>query len=246
MGVQDQGVNRSGILAAVTNFEMSEEADQMKKSLVECFGGLCEVVLVDSSSSIPPKKADEVVPNEYYTGLWNKTVEIAIERGSEWLLFLASDVAVEDYKKMCSLTLEVSKDPRIGIYCPSVDDQSRHSFKECGFKGTGGMRDCKSIEGFCFMARTDILKAVHPVTNNKYGYCIDKLACDIARRMGYRVVVDDRSKIFHPKSESSIDKVEATQVGMAFYWTRINEFDERMKKKSQSFSHAGGIKSEVS
>lgn len=232
MGMQDKGVNDDRILAAVTNFEMSEEADSMKRALSGVMLGKYEVVLIDSSSGNRPELADFVIPNEYYTGLWNKAVEEAIQRGADWLLFLASDLKVENYGDFLLSMIDVSRKKDVGICCPSVDDKSRYSFKECGFKNTGGIRDCKSIEGFCFMARTDVLREIYPVTNNKYGYCIDRLACDIARRMGYRVVVDDRVKIFHPKSESSIDKGEATQTGTAFYWTRINEFDKRIKSSS--------------
>ena len=228
--MQNQTVKKHNIIAAVTNFNMSDAADMLKKGLVEHGRGRFEVTLIDSSSSKRPELADEVITNEYYTGLWNKSVQMAIKRDFEWLFFVASDVQIESIGGMCDLICSASEDTSIGVYCPSVDNKSRFSFKDCEFKGTKTIRDCKSIEGFCFLARTKVLREIHPVTDNKYGYCIDKLTCDIAKNMGYRVVVDDRATIHHPKSESSIDKGEATHAGMAFYWTRIKAFEKKLSR----------------
>jgi hypothetical protein len=228
--MQDQRILKASILACVTNFNMSQEADRMKECLQEVSGGRYDIIMLDSSSNLRPSLADRVIPNQYYTGLWNESAKAAIEGEYEHLFFIASDVQVENYRNLADFLCEASVNPKIGVYCPSVDSKSRYSFKECSNKGTGGIRECNSIEGFCFLAKTKILAEIYPVTNNKYGYCIDKLACDLARKMGYFAAVDDRTKIFHPATQSSIDKGEATHSGMAFYWTRIREFEDKTKK----------------
>jgi GT2 family glycosyltransferase len=199
----------------------------MKINLQEASKGRYETIMLDSSSNLRPQFVDLVVPNRYYTGLWNESARVALEGGYDHIFFIASDVGVENYETLSELLYEACENPKIGVYCPSVGVGSRHSFKDCSNKGTNKIRECSSIEGFCFLARTKIVAEIYPVTNNKYGYCIDKLTCDIARKMGCIVVVDDRTKIFHPASNSSIDKGEATQVGMDFYWTRINEFNKK-------------------
>jgi len=228
--MQDQRILKASILACVTNFDMSQEADRMKAGLRAASGGRYDTLMLDSSSELRPAMVDRVIENQYYTGLWNESVKAAMEGAYEHLFFIASDVQVEDYNILADLLCEASRNPKIGVYCPSMDSKSRHSFKDCSNKGTGGIRECNSIEGFCFLAKTKILAEIYPVTNNKYGYCIDKLACDLARKMGYFAAVDDRTKIFHPATQSSIDKGEATHSGMAFYWTRIREFEGKIKK----------------
>jgi GT2 family glycosyltransferase len=208
---------------------MSHEADQMKTCLQEASKGRHDTIMLDSSSSLRPQFVDLVIPNQYYTGLWNESVGTALGGGYSHIFFIASDVVVDNYEILSELFYEASNNPQIGVYCPSLGAGSRHSFNDCSNKGTNKIRECGLIEGFCFLAKTNILAEIHPVTNNKYGYCIDRVTCDIARRMGYITVVDDRTKIFHPASKSSIDKREATKVGMAFYWTKINDFDKKLK-----------------
>lgn len=80
------------------------------------------------------------------------------------------------------------------------------------------IRDINFVEGFLFLARTKILKCMYPIDYkiNKYGWSLDIIMCDIARKMKYRVVTDDRICIYHPKSIHTIDTDLALSQGKAY------------------------------
>lgn len=185
----------SSVLVVVANYGFSKNADRLKKLFSRYF----HTYLVDSSSPSPPKFVDLIIPNTYYPGLWNAAVDKALSSKFEWLFFLASDVTVMQVKKLCYCIKEVSANPGVGVYTPSLTSNSRVAFNTIVNKKTNGIRSCHLVEGFAFLVRVNLLCEIYPVpVFNKYGWCLDIIMCEIARQKGYDICVDDRISIFHP------------------------------------------------
>lgn len=193
---------QNSVLAVVANYDFSANADILKANLSAYF----ETVLVDSSSPNPPKTVDQIIPNFYYGGLWNESVRIALENQKQWLLFVASDIQIPDVKLLASKIQTMLDKDRVGVYTPSLHYDSRIAFDYCYNRGTGKIRECYLCEGFFFLARTEILAKLYPVSldDNKYGWGIDVMTAFHAYQLGMKVVVDDRVEIYHPASSHPI------------------------------------------
>ena len=215
------------VLAVVTNYDFSDEADHLKAGLAPYW----ETLLIDNSSPIPPRTVDFILPNRHYSGLWNAAIRLALERRKPWLLFVASDVQVPDQERLAACMRAVLKDRSVGIYTPALRPDSRLAFPACYHRGTGRLRECFVCEGFFFLARTDVLTSLCPVDleANRYGWGMDIMAAYHAYRTGRRVIVDDRVVIYHPSAihEISIEQASAQQAnylgaegGRFFTWTQ--------------------------
>jgi hypothetical protein len=210
------------VLAVVTNYDFSANADDLKSRLAPHF----EILLVDGGSPVAPRTADIVIPNLYYSGLWNEAVRQALERRKRWLLFVASDVQIFDTNLLADCIRDVLKKASAGIYTPSLRPDSRASFQASICRGTGRIRECYACEGFFFLARTNILSHVYPidVQLNRYGWGIDVMACLHAYRTGYQVLVDDRVAIYHPAAVHSIPVEQALQQQIRYMSDEGNRF----------------------
>ncbi len=199
------------ICVVVTNYEFSDNASALKSQLSRFF----PTVLIDASSSIRPAETDIVIENTYYPGLWNSAVSYCLSHNFRWLFFIASDVQLTDSELLAFLISEASDDDTIGIYTPSLKAGSRVSFADLLNRNSNSLRRTCTIEGFCFLARLDILKSIFPIDpRNKSGWGVDIKSSFQAHSQGKYVVVDDRLQIFHPQSrpEHQIDtNVAATE-----------------------------------
>ncbi|WP_216593344.1 class I SAM-dependent methyltransferase [Cyanobium gracile] len=208
------GIN-TNVLVVVANYDFSRNADRMRRR----FSSRFPTLLVDASSPSPPKSPSITIPNTYYTGLWNEAVRLALERETEWLLFVASDVLIREWKRVSDLVTDVIRDSAIGVYTSSLSGNSRVAFKSTLCHKTNRLRRCGLVEGFAFLARTKILKELYPVpASNKYGWGIDIVTCEKAKQLGYQVVTDDRAVMMHPKSKAQhqIDEVVAREMSYAY------------------------------
>lgn len=198
---------QNSVLAVITNYAFSENADKLKANLAPYF----ETILIDSSSPSRPKNVDIVLPNLFYTGLWNESVRLASVKNKEWLLFVASDVEIPSVQLLYSRIQTAVNNDRIGIYTPSLRCDSRAAFGDCYNQRTSKLRECYLCEGFFFLARTKILEKVYPVSTkeNEFGWGIDILSAYYAYKEGLRVVVDDQVEIYHPSSIHPISIDEA-------------------------------------
>jgi len=212
------------VVCVVTNYAFSAEADELKRALSESF----ETVLIDNSSPLAPKLADEILPNLRYPGLWNAAVRLAQQRNRKWLLFIASDVVVDDVTGLANSVRDAIDDSRVGIYTASLDASSRLAYPACFQKGSGGLRECFVCEGFFFLARLKVLAPIYPIDldRNKYGWGIDALACYWTYRKGLKVVVDDRVTIHHPAAIHEIPVEMAQQQSRQYLSRHVMEFIE--------------------
>jgi len=214
----------SDILVVVANYGFPENADRLKSSFSHFF----QTFLLDSSSPLAPKLVDLTIPNTYYPGLWNAAVHKAFSSRCDWLFFLASDVTVKQVKKLSYCIKEVSSNPNVGVYTPSLTPNSRVAFTSLVNKKTNGIRSCHLVEGFAFLVRVDLLTDIYPIpVFNKYGWCLDLIMCEIARKKGYNILVDDRVSIFHPKSQEHHSINSQSAIDEAFLFARGFGFSEQ-------------------
>ena len=203
------------ILAVVTNWEFSVNADRMKKRLSRFFPTL----IVDSSSSVSPKHVDITIPNTYYPGLWNAAVRAALDAKVDWLLFAASDLCIPDVPLFATRIIEATQDATIGVYTPSLDRTSRLALPCCYRRGTNRLREAFLVEGFFFLVRTSLVADLYPLPEwNKYGWGVDHMTAYKAYAAGLRAVVDDQVIMHHPASIHShyIDKQQAESDGRQY------------------------------
>lgn len=228
------------VLAVVANYDFSDQADDLKRRFAAHF----PTVLIDSGSPTPPRTADRILPNGFYTGLWNAAVGLARERGTPWLLFVASDVDVPDVAGVAAALRDVLRDRSVGIWTPSLRADSRLAHPACFARGTGGMRECLICEFFFFLARTDLLARLHPVDPavNRYGWGIELLAAHHAYKAGRRVLVDDRVTIHHPASIHPISVEEADRQQLLHVpketWKFFHRIRRRPTEEGRSFEFA--------
>ena len=218
------------ICVCVTNYDFSENATELKKQ----FGTFFHTILIDSSSPSLPEDVDIVIANSYYPGLWNSAVHYAITNNFKYLMFVASDLQINNVKMLCEFSNEATQYQQIGVYSSSISPNSRVAFPALINSPTSHIRETGVMEGFFFLARVEILKSIYPISPKfKYGWGIDILTCHKAYEFNYIVVVDDRVEIFHPasKPDHAIDPNEATIESASFIDVSIiAQFQERQKQ----------------
>lgn len=221
------------ICVCVTNYDFSDNATKLKKQ----FGQYFKTILIDSSSPNPPINVDISIPNTYYPGLWNASVNYAMTNNYKYLMFVASDLEIKNVKKLCEYATEAISHKEIGVYSPSVSPKSRTSYPALINGTTSYIRECGVMEGFFFLARTEILKTIYPISPEfKYGWAMDVLTCHKSYELGYITVVDDRIDIFHPvsKTEHAIDPQKANEEWPRFIDTAIFLKSQERQKILQS------------
>ena len=217
------------VCVAITNYDFSENAESLKHSFAPFF----PTILIDSDSPQPPETTDISITNSFYPGLWNAAVNHAILNKFEWLMFIASDVQISDAMQVCNRIANAIEQDWIGIYLPSLTNDSRAAFKACINQNSDQLREVFLVEGFCFLARTSILKVLYPIpTTNQYGWGVDIAACYEAYQQKYSVVVDDQVVIHHPEknpSHSINDELAFQQLIEYLEPERMGWFRRRLK-----------------
>jgi len=187
------------VCACITNYDFSDNASHLKDEFKKYF----HTVLIDSDSPTPPINLDITIPNTYYPGLWNASVEYAISKQFKYLIFVASDLQINNVGALCRYATEAIGYDNIGVYTPSVSSKSRTAFPILRNRTSSYIRECGVVEGFFFLAKTEILKTIFPLSPNfKYGWAVDVLTCHKSYELNYICVVDDRVEIFHPASKA--------------------------------------------
>ena len=218
------------LLVCVTNYDFNANALALKRF----FESIFDTIIIDASTPGGFAEADITIENTYYPGLWNESVSQAIQREAQWLVFIASDVQLIEAEMAQLCIQEALDDPNLMLWMPSLAQNSASSFKSTLNRATAGMRHCGMAEGFCFMARTSLLREQHPISSdNLFGYSVDAVSALRAHELG-TVAVDDRVTIYHParKLEHQINTDEASASGTAY----LNSFsfsDEARTKVNQ-------------
>jgi hypothetical protein len=189
---KDQKNMERKILVCITNYNDTENAIRLK----EGFSNHHETIIIDSLSDDKWEHDRNLhidvtlEENGYYTGLYNESIHQMKRRGYEWMLFIASDVLVDDIDYFCKCMIDIPE--KIRTWSPSSSGQSNKYCKKSG----SSIRQVPYLEGFCFMSHKDILMEVDPKVN-KYGYGIDIVTGYETYKNGYDVACDDRLEIHH-------------------------------------------------
>lgn len=184
------------VRAVVINHGRVREALALRDALARHVSTLA----IDSGSHLEAGEAARfaaVLPNVYYGGLLNASVEACADLADDDVLFLvASDVSVPEPGRTLQLLLDAFVKPRTGVWGPSATgatfpDQANH--------GRGGMRPVAYVEGFCLAARLGLYRALTPVDLevNRLGWGLDVHLAYLARMCGQEVWIDDRVTVHH-------------------------------------------------
>lgn len=216
------------ICVVITNYDFSSNADILKLEFSKYFHS----IIIDSSSPIPPENLDISIPNNYYPGLWNAAYLYAASNKYEWLMFIASDILIEDVKQLSFFAHQATLIDSIGIYSASLTSNSRTSFSNLYGKSSLSMREVGIVEGFFFLARLEILNQLHPIDErNHSGWGVDVMTCYSAYQAKKIVVTDDRVRIFHPRNlpEHAIDINIATQESLQYLGSKVFEWAKEVQ-----------------
>ena len=150
--------------------------------------------------------------NIYCGGLTIKAIELLKECDGKYLVIANSDVLCDDenFDVFCEEMRNVITENNIGVLDPSAKEGSMCEGCTCLIpenthlynQGTGRMRDVTLTEGWFEVIKREVCDEIYGHINpidNKYGWGISE-ACDkISRKLGLRVVVDDKIVMYHPK-----------------------------------------------
>jgi len=225
------------ICVVITNYDFSDNADKLKLEFQKYF----HTVLIDAESPRVPLLTDYSIKNTYYPGLWDAAVHYAHQRDYKWLMFVASDVVIQDVYLVCRLSSEIVKYETIGIYSPSLSPTSRVSFSGLFNRRSGSVRECGLVEGFFFLSRVDLLINIYPIDKrNTSGWGVDVVSCFFCYANKKIAVVDDRVEIYHPmrKEDHAINMNLATIQQRNFMGESVTKW---FKEALIKFSNGGSI-----
>lgn len=212
------GMIQSGILVSIVNHENTSNA----LTLARGFGERAETMLIDSGSRLTDgekEQFDVVLPNVYYSGLFNETKRIVSARADvDILLFICSDVLIQDPAFVVDRMAHVFSDPAVGGYTPS-NTGSGHPF--CQKQETSGLREIPFVDGFILGIRRSVLDRIPFVDLdvNPLGWGVDVYAGYVAASMRLRTVVDDLASVHHPPG-SGYDRQRA--FGEMLQWLAVH------------------------
>jgi hypothetical protein len=184
------------MLVSIINHNRNADAIALR----EAFAPLVPVRLLDSGSKLSEaerKQFDECLPNVYYSGLLNRTAEIARSEPPEApVLLICSDVGVGNAGHLLACLSDAFSDPRVMVWAPCAKVRS---FPHMVPHGTGGLRRVSFADGFCFAARRKLFDQVCPVdvTVNRIGWGPDVQFGYLAAIAGGLSVIDDRVEVVH-------------------------------------------------
>ncbi len=185
------------IEVAVFNHNCNNNAIKLTKE----FRKLANTYLVDSGSHFENEEEqnqfDTILPNVFYCGMLNDIVR-HYSSSSNAVLFVASDVLVQHPELMIERAKKAFLNPKVGVYAPSVNKEgSNHP--QMRNKNSNKLRNTLFVDGFCFAARSELLKKIFPIDLklNKIGWGVDVYLAYEAIRSKMICVVDDLVQVEH-------------------------------------------------
>lgn len=156
-------------------------------------------------------------------GLTKKAYEIAKKEGYKWVMIINSDVECDtcNLHSLISVSEEILTRNDIGVWepsavigsmlngCVSRINENKHLY----YQGTNNMREVRSGEGWFEFVSIEVMDKVMPYVDyeeNKYGWGINDAFNRASRKMGLKVVIDDRVTMYHPYG-TGYNNYEASQ-----------------------------------
>lgn len=140
--------------------------------------------------------------------------DMALAQNAEWLIYLTSDIEISDaniQRLIEILDNEIFPSDDIGVYGISGllgsslygEDTIKPNYNVdmlCNY--TNNVRDAVTIEDWFYVCRMDLVKESLDTFIDRsqvyYGWGLADYTTNIARNKGYRILRDDRVRIFHP------------------------------------------------
>jgi len=197
------------MLVTVVNHNHNQQAIWLRDS----FAAENRSLLIDSGSRLSKREQEQInigLPNVYYTGLVNEAWKQTEGMGpDEALLFVSSDVEIDNPLGLVRRAERCLEDKRIGVYAPSMET-SDHLQMRTG--KNQGLRVVVFVEGVIFAVRKKLIDRLCPVDPavNRLGWALDVHLGYLALQSGLRSVVDDGIQIRHAPGRGYQDE-EARQ-----------------------------------
>ncbi len=198
------------MLVVVANHNHNQQAIRLRNA----FSTTGPTALIDSGSELSEHDKnciDVLLPNVYYTGLLNEACchlqKVATE---DLLLFVSSDVEIDDPADLVKRAEHSFEDRRVGVYAPSM--QASHHLHMRTAKGRG-RRTVPFVEGVVFAVRKVLIEKLCPVdpSVNLLGWALDVHLGFLTLKSGFRSIVDDSIQIRHRPGRGYLDSEARSQ-----------------------------------
>ena len=206
------------ILCTIVNYNFNENALKLRNTLSKYF----DSVVIDSGSKLKDKTF-VLLDNVYYSGLFNYAYQLAKNCNYEYLLFICSDVEIQDEQvELVINNLNNINLNEIGLYSPSSTGRSHFYCKKQYVKG---LRIVPFVEGFMFLAHLDVLQNIAPIDLkiNKFGWGLDVACGFFAKKLNKLCVIDDGVTVYHPEGTGYSD--EFAEESMWKWFELFNDID---------------------
>lgn len=186
-------------LCCILNYNVNKNADYLYKN----FSKYLPTCVLDSNS-ISPYSYFENVGNFYYTGLFNHAIKKFKSENYKNLLYITSDVRINQNVIEYLSQIANSDLNDIGIYNLQSDKNSKDYFNHWNNipaqRNIDNTYDTNICEGFCNLLHHDvaILHDEIPLLVNRFGVCINEYTAEITKLLKKKIIVDCNYTIFHP------------------------------------------------
>ena len=223
----DELMGCNEVVCCILNYKKDENAIKWYDALKSTYNTyLIDTNYVDNGGTAPFDKNDSHVVlchNFYFGGSCIKSYELFKKDNGKWLMMITSDVECDDenLKNLINCVAEVIKSD-VGVWEPAAKQGSMcngsviplvsniHQYNH----GTNGMREVRCGEGWFEFISGEVADYVFPKLNYKdnfYGWGINDLFNRAARKLGLRVVIDDRVTMFHPHGTGYDNRAAAAE-----------------------------------
>ena len=200
----------------IFNYELFEKACALLQDFTNI--GL-DTYLINCKSDKDPKfsqtKKIIKIPNLYWAGQWNKSLEIAKKSDSDIIFFIDSDVIIKNKKYLIKRMAEFySEFQNSAIYAPNVywtpwtfNPKLLREIKK-------GIFEVPSTDTTIWSVRKEIALEIGPINLNinKFGWKTEILASYLSKRKNKLVVRDYKIKCLHPDG-TKYDRDSAEKFG---------------------------------
>jgi hypothetical protein len=190
----NKSVISSKVLCSIVNHNHNDNTLSLYKLFINYF----DTVILDSGSSKAPENAIKY-SNIYYSGLLNEAYSIAKKYNYPYLLFICSDVIVDQIAAIKLFDRLIKTDlAKIGVYSPASTGES-HIF--CKKMTDDELREVPFVEGFMFLCDIEILDCFCPIDTkeNLYGWGLDIAKSYFSKKKNKLCVIDDNVEVEHMK-----------------------------------------------
>ena len=150
-------------------------------------------------------------PNELF---WEDKFKACLDStGSDGMLVIHADCSCDDWEFLLKRCVDAKKqNADIGVWAPNIEGTyyELRASRIFNIKGTD-LALCAIIDAIIFYISPEIVDRMRQIKygNNKFGWGIGSLFCANSYAQNKFVVIDQKVKVFHPRSKRGYDSAEA-------------------------------------